>query len=356
MQEIKTLSSQWYCDQEIYQRERREIFAKEWIYAAHESELPCAGDYITLEIAGYAIIILRNSEGHLKSFHNVCRHRAAPLLTAETGKLEGKLISCRYHGWSYNQEGCLAATPLFEELPDLKRAELSLYDVQVNTYRGLIFVNLSAEAIPFVDAFGSLTEVMNDSDCSLESYKLHSKLTREGSFNWKVWLDGYQECYHCMTIHPIFNKDFALQKYKIENVDRFSIHSCERKVESPSGSFNGLWLWVYPNLGMPCYEPCYYTLRVNPLAVDRTKLEYTFHVRDTEDTKTIEEFRQFVDQITSEDINVCEAVQKNLKSGIYQDGILNPRRENGVAYYQSLVRQAVEQGGPVKQARETALV
>jgi phenylpropionate dioxygenase-like ring-hydroxylating dioxygenase large terminal subunit len=340
--ELRTLGAEWYCDPLIYQRERRAIFAREWLYACHTRELPEPGSYLAVEIGGYPILILRDREGEVRAFHNVCRHRAAPLVNDGCGHFDSKLMTCRYHGWSYDMQGNLAGAPLFDSLKECTRSELSLYPVRIAIHRGLIFVNMSEQADPFLKTFEQLTSTMDSADCPLESYDFHSKLIREGNFNWKVWVDGFQECYHCMTIHPIFNKDFALQKYKVENCERFSIHSCERRANSQSGAFNGLWLWIFPNLGLPCYEPCFYTLRVNPLAVNRTRLEYTFHFRENIETTKISEFRNFVDEITSEDINICESVQKNLEAGIYKFGILNPERENGVAYFHSLVKNAVE--------------
>jgi phenylpropionate dioxygenase-like ring-hydroxylating dioxygenase large terminal subunit len=203
-------------------------------------------------------------------------------------------------------------------------------------------VNLSPYEAAFSEEHSELTERIDNSGCRLlADYSFHSTMSREGDFNWKVWIEGYQECYHCPTIHPVFLNDFALTRYSVENCRQFSVHSCERKVKSASGAFEGLWLWVYPNLGLPIYEPAFYTLQVNPLDVNRTRLTYTFHARKSTSAAVMAEFLRFVDQITQEDISICQAVQKNLNSGVFHHGVLNPARENGVIYFQSLVRQAV---------------
>jgi choline monooxygenase len=338
----KTLPAQWYTSNEIYEKERKNLFARQWLYFAHESEVPEPGDYLTAEIAGYPLYVTRQQDGMLKCFHNVCRHRAAPLLTAPRGNNSGNVITCRYHGWSYGTNGDLLATPYFDCMTDCERAELSLFELQVSVYHGLIFVNMSKDAQEFDAKFAQLQQTIDRSDYKLDEYKFHSQITREGQFNWKVWMDGYQECYHCMTIHPVFTRDFALQKYKVENHELFSVHSCDRKTESSSGSSDGLWLWIYPNLGMPVYGPCFYTLQVNPLAVNKTRLTYTFHFSETATEEHVTSFRAFVDQITDEDLSICELVQKNLEAGIYQQGVLNPTRENGVAYFHSLVREHVQ--------------
>jgi choline monooxygenase len=339
-----TLPAKWYTSPELYEKERTQLFATQWLYVAHETELLQPGDYVTAEIANYPLYIMRQPDGGIKAFHNVCRHRAAPLVSGPTGNAGSSVITCRYHGWSYGVDGHLVATPYFDCLTDCQRSEMSLFELQVAVYQGLVFVNMAAEAQPFKTVFNQLTATIEQSQYVLANYKFHSKIVRRGKFNWKVWMDGYQECYHCMTIHPIFTRDFALQKYKVENYELFAVHSCERKTESSSGSADGLWLWVYPNLGMPIYGPCFYTLQVNPLAVNETELTYTFHFSQEADDKHISDFRAFVDQITDEDINICEQVQKNLQAGIYENGYLNPLRENGVAYFHALVRQHLAGG------------
>ncbi len=338
---VDTLPASWYCDPFIYQKERETIFRQEWLYAAHVSEFSEVGEYVSTEIAGYPIVLVRKEHGEIAAFHNVCRHRGAPLLTEPQGKLTGSTMTCRYHGWSYNTDGKLAAAPYFDCSSSCDREKFSLYSIRTEVFDGLVFVNLSPEGKSFHDEYGELVQCIQSASCNLSDYKFHSKMVREGNFNWKVWVDGYQECYHCPTIHPVFLKDFQLTRYLVENRSRFSLHSCERRIPSSSGAFEGLWLWIYPNLGMPIYEPAFYTLQVNPLNTNRTQLTYTFHFRETVEEQTIQEFRNFVEQITEEDINVCEAVQKNIEAGIFKGGVLNSARENGVIYFHSLVRKAI---------------
>lgn len=338
----QSLPAKYYYSPKFFQQERKNVFAKEWIYAAHANELKAPGDYRAMDLAGFPIVLLKDKDNIIRGFHNVCRHRAAPLFLAESGCLSSSLIKCRYHGWSYNLEGQLIHAPFCEKLSHLEAEDLSLFSVQVAVYRDFIFVNMDNKAPAFQESFAEFIQEVDQSNYPFEEYSYHSMVSREGNFNWKVWIDGYQECYHCMTIHPIFNKDFFLQKYQVMNKDHYSLHSCERKEESTSGSFKGLWLWRYPNLGLPCYENCFYTLQVNPIGPEKTKLIYTFHFKNSEDQKKITEFLQFVESITQEDISICEQVQKNLKAGVFQSGHLNPTRENGVHYFQSLIQKAVK--------------
>ena len=341
MQELtRTIPASWYYDPKVYEIERKAIFGSEWLYAAEEQSLKKQGDYITLELAGYPILLIVGSDLKVRAFHNVCRHRAAPLLTETKGSVKSPTLSCRYHGWTYDLTGKFINAPLFEACKVQNSQDLSLYEIQVGIFNGLVFINLDKNAQSLSVAFLPILGEIQKSNYSMADYTFHSSMSQEGQFNWKVWVDGYQECYHCMTIHPVFNKDFALRRYQIENKDGYSVHSCERKSESGMGGFEGLWLWIYPNLGLPCYEPCFYTLQVNPLGPNRTRLTYHFRFKESVSEEIKNEFITMVRGITMEDVTVCEQVQKNLEAGVYQQGILNPARENGVEYFHSLVRRA----------------
>jgi phenylpropionate dioxygenase-like ring-hydroxylating dioxygenase large terminal subunit len=341
---VKALPAQWYHDPAIFEAERRTIFQQEWLYALHANELAEPGQYATLDLAGFPLILLRDREGAIQAFHNVCRHRGAPLVTTESGRLAGNSLTCRYHGWSYELRGDFKGAPHCEALSACERSDLGLLKVHVQVYRGLVFVNLAGQPVPFDTAMGSFIETIEAAKYPFDQFQLHSKISREGNFNWKAWVDGYQECYHCPTVHPIFNRDFHLQRYKIENSDRYSRHSCERKAGSESGEEQGLWLWLYPNLGLPCYEPAFYTLQVNPLGPQRTRLTYTFHFRHTQTAEEIANFLAFVDKITDEDMKICEQVQKNYAHSVLSHGLLHPTRENGVVFFHDMVRTAVERG------------
>jgi len=333
----KTLPASWYHEPKYFEQERKTVFAKEWLYVAEAEDLKEAGDYVSFDIAGYPVFLLVGADQKIRGFHNFCRHRAAPLITEPRGRLKTLTMTCKYHGWTYDLQGELLQAPFCNTELCKKSESLSLVDIQVGLFNSMVFINLDKNAAPFSEAWAPVLKEFQESGYPVREYVSTSRMTRQGAFNWKVWVDGYQECYHCMTIHPVLSKDFALRKYKIENKEKYSLHSCERKVDSPLGTFQGLWLWVYPNLGLPCYEPCYYTLQINPLDATHTELNYRFHFKESVDSKTREDFIDLVKKITAEDVAICESVQKNLVAGVYQEGYLNLERENGVQYFHSLL-------------------
>lgn len=338
---VRSLTADWYKDPKIFEKECSEIFWKKWQYVGHVAEIPTTGDYLNISIAGKQVVVTRSEKG-LSAFLNVCRHRGATILDDEKGNLENGIMTCSYHGWSYDLEGKLKSAPYLDCQSDCQLSELRLVELQVETFNGLVFVNFDQSPPALSETYQELFDEIDASEFNLEDYRVHSKMNRTGDFNWKVWVEGYQECYHCSLIHPAFGRDFQLEKYEVENRDQFSVHSAPRKTESASGAKDGLWLFIFPNLGLPIYETCFYSKRVNPIDVHTTFLEYTFHINENADEKSVVEFRNFIEEITDQDIAICESVQKNMDSGGFDYGFLHGERENGVAYFQELVRQSVQ--------------
>ena len=106
-----TLATRYYSDPAIYDAERTAVFAKSWLLVGHESQLANSGDYPAISVAGYPLLVVRDDGGgRIAAFHNVCRHRAGPLVFDGTGHCEKGLV-CRYHGWRYALDGRLRPVP-----------------------------------------------------------------------------------------------------------------------------------------------------------------------------------------------------------------------------------------------------
>jgi phenylpropionate dioxygenase-like ring-hydroxylating dioxygenase large terminal subunit len=347
------LSSDWYTSPAYFQEERKNIFQKEWIYLAQGDQIPEPGHYITMSVTNIPIILLRNPQGQLKGLYNICRHRGANVLKEKHGCLQHGTLVCRYHGWSYKDDGTLKNVPHMplKNMTEEEMEKLFLPSFAVKEINGLIFgcLSLSGDAMAvdncspaFDQKEKELKKEFQAAGFSPEHYSYHSQIVRVGTFNWKVWIEGFQECYHCPTVHPIFNKDFHLSRYQVTNKMEYSLHTCPRREVSSSGGFEGLWLWIFPNCGLPCYEKIFYTLRINPLSVHETELIYTFMSRKDFSTEEAEKFFSFVKDITDEDIELCEQVQRNLETGLFPQGSLHPEKENGVFYFHELVKHKTQ--------------
>lgn len=187
---------------DFYTVEQRELFPKAWCVAGIVSDLPNIGDMTPVEIAGWPVLLLRDGNGDLKGFHNVCRHRAMRLLTEPCNQ---KVIVCTWHAWCYGLEGDLVRTPRVggdnkHTQSGLDVETLGLVPVALACWNDMIFVNIDGKA----EAFESHIKPLND---LLAAYDL-SDLRRANSWeieypcNWKVAIEGAIEDYHLPFGHP----------------------------------------------------------------------------------------------------------------------------------------------------------
>ncbi|CUM66840.1 uncharacterized protein PRCAT00004524001 [Priceomyces carsonii] len=392
--EKHTLPASWWTSEKVFELEKRAIFNKSWLFCTHSSRFKKPGDYYSFTCVGINFFIIKSKfDGELKAFHNVCRHRAYPVVRKEQGS--SIILGCKYHGWSYNSDGKLTKAPHFDKVEGFNKDENSLFSIKTHTTpQGLVFVNFSTEedVIPFDEWFNGIQGELNEFDFS--DYEYHMSYELDGQFNWKTLMDGYNECYHCPTAHPGLSTAFKMETYKVVPKTRYCRHYAEiikedteqkdepsaeqdstswfgfnkgkkeptktskPSKENPGGEFNGLWVYLFPNNGINCYSPAWYSIRVLPQSASRTILQYDIYTKKglAEDKK--KEFVDFLQLVELEDFNLCEMTQKNLNQGMYTTGYLHPQKERGVLYYQGLVRDMVkehfkleqEKGGPFNPA------
>ena len=191
-----TLPASWWTSEKIFELEKRAIFNQSWMYVTHASRFKKAGDYYSYTVTGTNFFLIKSKvDGSIKAFHNLCRHRAYPVVRKEKGS--SIVLGCKYHGWSYNTEGTLTKAPHFDQVEGFKREENSLFPIRTHvTDQGLVFVNFSSEEkVPsFKEWFGGLEDEMHEFDFA--DYEYHMSYELDGKFNWKTLMDGYQECYH----------------------------------------------------------------------------------------------------------------------------------------------------------------
>ena len=190
------LDQRFYTDPDIYDLEIERIVTRNWILAGHESELPESGDFKVLNIANESAIIVRGSDGNLKAFANVCRHRGSLVCLENEGHV--KKFSCPYHGWMYDIDGNLTAARNMSD--DFDKSGYGLSKVSLEVIHGLVFICFSDDPPGVEDARRDLAEPMAMFD--FENLKVAAYKTYDIDANWKLSIENYQECYHCATAHP----------------------------------------------------------------------------------------------------------------------------------------------------------
>ncbi len=199
-----SLDQRFYTDPAIYELELERIIYRHWIFGGHVSQLPEPGDFRVLNVAGESAIIVRGSDGELKAFANVCRHRGSLVCLEQSGHVDK--FSCPYHGWMYDIDGQLFAARDMPE--DFDKEAHSLKTVSIGVVHGLIFICFTDKPLSLDACRRDLAEPMAMFD--FENLKVAAQKTYDIPANWKLSIENYQECYHCATAHPEYARMHTL--------------------------------------------------------------------------------------------------------------------------------------------------
>jgi choline monooxygenase len=319
--------------------DRAHILRRTWQFVGHESQLPNPGDYLADVIGGAPVVVVRRETGELAAFHNVCRHRAGALVPDGAGHCEGG-FTCRYHGWKYALDGRLRNAVDFGKAPGFDPRDYGLFPVRVETWRGLVFVNLDAGAAPLAELTSPLERY------AMPGFPLIERRTHLIGCNWKTYVENYLEGYHLPMVHPEFDRDIVVAEYKVEIEGEVIFHSAPAR----DGSVNaGFWAWLWPNLAINTYRHGFMVERMTALSHDQTRLDY-FYFFDPARAAELAEMFVVSDRVTGQDKQVCEEVHRNLAAGVYQGGVLSPKHEQSIAWFQDRVAQSVGAPRPARLA------
>ncbi|MFY9825030.1 MAG: aromatic ring-hydroxylating dioxygenase subunit alpha [Thermoanaerobaculia bacterium] len=198
-----TLPGEYFTSEEIFHSERERIFHRSWLLAGHVSQLASPGSFFLFELDRESIIVLRDGEGTIRAFHNVCRHRGSRLCLEPCGEL-GHAIQCPYHAWTYGLDGALRAAPSMTGVSTFESQNYPLKPVALADWQGLLFLNFAPEPVPFAAALPGLADKFGAWRLpELKSVHTH---VYEVEANWKLFFHNFSECYHCPTVHPHLNK------------------------------------------------------------------------------------------------------------------------------------------------------
>lgn len=191
-----TLPQEFYTEDAFHRLDIDAVFNNEWIFACNSCEIRNPGDYLTLDIGGTSVIVLRNPDGEVKAFFNTCRHRGSRLCLHEKGNAH-RLV-CPYHQWVYDQDGSLLHA---RQMPaDFARDEYSLRRVHVENVCGMVYICL-AETPPDIQRF---KEAVTPYIAPHQPWrtKVAASVTMVEDANWKLVIENNRECYHCAGNHP----------------------------------------------------------------------------------------------------------------------------------------------------------
>ncbi len=334
-----TLPSRYYTDPAVLESEQRKVFARTWQLIGRAEQVRAPGDFFTASLAGEPLLIVRGNDGELRALSNVCRHRAGPV-----AKGEGKrpVLQCGYHGWTYSLDGRLLKTPEMTGVECFDQREMALPEFRVEAWNELLFANLQRDAPPLRELLGDLGEKLDRRH--YHGYRLAARKEWRLDCNWKVYVDNYLEGYHIPIVHPGLFREIDYPNYSTEVRRNYSIQHAPLKrpdrIRVSGAGEEAEYFWVYPNLMLNVYPDNFSTNLIVPLGHDRTLTLFEWYFRDAKQ-ETIDETVSFSDEIQREDIDICEAVQRGLRSSTYSSGRYSPVRENGVHHFHELYAESM---------------
>jgi phenylpropionate dioxygenase-like ring-hydroxylating dioxygenase large terminal subunit len=342
----RSLPWAWYADPDVLRREGDRIFARAWQYVGHTGEVAQKGSFFTATAGQIPVVVTRPSDGTLRAFVNVCRHRGH---VVASGSGQRETLQCPYHAWTYGLDGSLRAAPRSDREPGFELHELGLKAIQVDTWGPFVFVNPETDPPPLADALGDvparLAEVLD-----VDALEFRFRVQFELHANWKIACENFLECYHCSVAHPDFTAavDVSPEAYRLEAHGLVSSqvgplrrngNSFLAGGEVPRSQFHFLW----PNFGINVFpgHPNISCGSIVPLAPERTARFLDYFFAPGVDQAWVDELLALDDQIGREDTALVEGVQRGVRSGLLAEGRLLSESEQLVAHFQRLCAEAL---------------
>ena len=353
---MRTLPRSAYLSEAHYAREADRIFHREWFAIGRQEAVPAPGDYLHVEVAGESVIIVRSRSGALGAFYNVCRHRGSRLVMEDVapgeagpgGRFKGS-IRCPYHAWTYGLEGHLRNAPFLTESDGLRREQLSLYPVAVETWGGFVFVNLTpweltSERSLSARLAGAVERTRN---YPLGDLRVGSRISYDVDANWKTIVENYNECYHCGSVHPELCElvpAFKQAGGRALDWDAGVPHRDGATTFTFSGTTNrepfpGLSEeervrhkaeLIYPNLMVSLAADHVVAFMLWPLGAGHTRIDCDFLFHPDEMAKPgfdPADAVDFWDLVNRQDWQICASVQKGMSSRAFSFGYYAPMED-----------------------------
>lgn len=348
-----SLRAEAYTDPKWFAADQQKILARSWQWVCHVEKLRAPGDFITVQVAGMPVAVVRDRAGVLRAFYNVCKHRAHELLSGEGNTTR---IMCPYHAWTYGLDGGLVRAPHTENLEGFNPKEICLDAVQVEAFCGFIYVNLDPEATSLAARSGDLETEIKHWAPDIDQLTFGKRLTYDIRSNWKNVVDNFLECYHCPTAHKDFCDLVDMDTYKVTTHGIYSSHMADAgtgansayDVSNATVRTHAVW-WLWPTTCLMRYpgRSSMIVLNVIPIGPDRTLETYDFFLETPEpDAMEIDAMRYLDEVLQPEDIGLVESVQRGMSTPAFDQGrIVNDpngsgQSEHAVHHFHGLVLEA----------------
>ena len=364
-QGARTLPGRYYTAPEVQAEEREQIFRGRWICVGRAADFASGGEYRLAEVAGDPLIILRDRQGTLRAFYNVCRHRGTRLCETPRGRFS-ETIQCPYHAWTYALDGRLIGAPHMNEAEGFDKQDYPLHPVALGQWEGFVYVNLHPRPEPFTVAFAPLAGRF--ARFNLPALRTVRRIEYEVQANWKLILQNYNECLHCPTIHPELSKKLPYLSGSNDLVDgpflggymeitppnasaTISGRTCGLPLGDlpPSERHRAHYYSIFPTMMLSLHPDyaVFYTVWPQSPKESRVVCEWMVHPDSPASPGyNIQDAEELWDRTNRQDWHICEQSQIGISSSVYQPGPYSPRESIPAAWDQEYLRALGHGGGP----------
>ena len=327
-----------YTSPAFAKAEEEHIFAQEWLCAGRADALGKPGDYLTMNVAGEPVIILRDREGQLRGMSNVCRHRMSTLLE---GRGNVRSIVCPYHAWTYNLDGSLRGAPAMARNEDFCREDIKLPPVRVEDWQGWIMVTRNPDSPPVAERLAGVDRLVGH--LPMAQYREVFREEFRWDTNWKVLAENFMESYHLPVCHSgTIGGSSDLNKMECpEGEEAFNYHWIVKNDQVPlalahpsntvlQGDERRItWLLaIYPSLLITLTPGYFWYLSLTPDGPGSVRVLYgggmsAEWMADPEAESHLASVKALLDDVNIEDKGCVEKVWKGLCAGLSSPGALS---------------------------------
>ena len=344
-----------YSDPARAQLERERLFRGQPLFMGLSCRLPNPGDYLTEEIAGVPLLLVRGQDGKLRAFANICRHRGAPVAS---GCGQARVFACPYHGWTYSLDGKLAGIPEAASFPGVDKASHGLAPLPAGERHGMIFVRLAPDAPLEIEVDAHLSGLGEEFDAyGFAAYSYFASEWMAPAINWKFGIDTFLEAYHLPALHrttvaPLIRGNLgAFNAYGDHGRMTFLRFSSSAWDEKPDAEWEVLphIIAVYrlmPNTVLVFQSDHLETWRMIPGETsDRSRIEFAFYtpqpaITDKARAYWKKNYDLAIKTVLDEDFALGERMQRGFMSGL-QDEVIYGRNEPALIHFHQRLQAAL---------------
>jgi glycine betaine catabolism A len=357
---LSTLPGRSYTDPAVFAREQELIFEAQWLCAARSADIPDPGQFEVVQAGRESVLVVRQHDGGLRAFLNVCRHRGAKLCVEESGQVT-RYLRCAYHAWSYELGGRLAAAPNLARMTGIDRDEYGLAPVAVREWLGYAWVCLAPEPPSFEDTVCGAVTVRLGSEHAIDAYQpgelaVGRRISYDVAANWKLIVENFMECYHCATIHPEltsvlpeFAGGYAAQYYVghgaafADRAEGFTVDGSAGFARLPGVTDDQdrryFAITIRPQVFINLVPDHVILHRMIPLAPDRTTVicDWLFDAGLVASGQDLTDSVELFDRVNRQDFDACERTQPSMNSRAYSRGGVLVPSEHHITEFHSWV-------------------